>query len=514
VAFALRAAALGYVVIFQDVRGRFASEGDWYPIKYESQDGYDTVEWAAGLPYSNGEVGMFGESYDGATAMLAAVAHPPHLAGIVPDITTSNYYNGWAYHGGALEQWFDEQWASNLSRDTLDRRVRQTTRVPIWAEKLPLADFPLLDLGAPSGLAPYFFDWLAHPAYDDYWKQWSIEGRYDNIRVPALIVGGWYDLFLGGTLRNYAGLKQAAGRLGIRLPQLVVGPWDHASTSGKTGDIDFGPAAKGDLNGMTLRWFDHLLRAVPKAEGSGKPVRVFVMGRNVWREADDWPLPRGKTVRFFLGSQGRANSAAGDGLLTVAPPQNAPADKFTYDPADPVPTLGGGLCFQCRDAQHPGSGAFDQDRLESRSDILVYSTPELREDFEATGPVTVELYASSSAVDTDFTAKLVDVGANGYARNLADGILRARYRNSLERADLMKPGEIYKFSIDLWATSNVFLKGHKVRLEISSSNFPRFDRNLNTGRDQAHGTRWVKAQNTIYHDAAHPSALVVLSPRP
>jgi len=239
--FALRAAALGYVVIFQDVRGRFASEGDWYPIKYESQDGYDTVEWAAGLPYSNGKVGMFGDSYNGATVMLAAVAHPPHLAAIVAGITTSNYYNGWAYHGGALEQWFDEQWASNLSRDTLDRRVQQTTRVPQWASRLPLTDFPLVDLGSPRGLAPYFFDWLAHPAYDDYWKQWSIEGRYDSIRVPAWIVGGWYDLFLGGTLRNYVGLKQAADKLGIRPPQLVVGPWDHASTSGKTGDVDFGP---------------------------------------------------------------------------------------------------------------------------------------------------------------------------------------------------------------------------------------------------------------------------------
>jgi hypothetical protein len=501
-------------VIIQDVRGRFSSEGEWYPFKYESQDGYDTVEWAARLAYSNGKVGMFGESYNGATQMLAAIAQPPHLAGIFPGVTASNYQNGWAYHGGALEQWFDETWISGLAPDTLNRRLQQSTHVVQWAMKMPLADYPLLDLGTTEGLATYFHDWLAHPSYDEYWKQWSIENQYDKIQVPAYFVGGWYDLFLGGTLRNYLGLKGSGNRgAGRRPPRLMVGPWWHGSTDGKTGDIDFGPAAKGDMDALVLRWYDYLLKGMANGVESEKPVKIFVMGKNVWREEDDWPSARGQNVRLYLHSQGPANSLTGAGALSASSPQTEPPDQYVYDPADPVPTLGGGLCFKCRDAIHPGAGAFDQRSAEARADVLVYSTPPLNDELEVTGPITVELYASSSAVDTDFTAKLLDVGSSGYAQNLADGIMRARYRNSPERAEFMNPGEVYKFSIDLWATSNVFLKGHRLRLEISSSNFPRFDRNLNTGNDQARTTQFVKARNAIYHDRAHPSALVLVSPQ-
>ena len=503
-----RAAARGYVVIIQDVRGRYTSEGDWYPFKYESQDGYDTVEWAAALPYSNGKVGMFGGSYVGATQMLAAIASPPHLAGIFPVVTASNYHDGWTYQGGAFEQWFNESWTSGLAQDTLDRRVQRANN-PIleWIWKLPLSKYPILDPGSAETLAPYFADWLAHPDYDDYWKQWSIEEHHANIQVPAYHVGGWYDIFMGGTLRNYTGIKARGGSEAARSGQrLMMGPWYHGPFSGKSGDVDFGPEAKGDTDELMLDWYDHLLKGEKNGMEAAKPVKIFVMGENVWREEDDWPLARARSTRYYLHSGGEANFLTGNGMLSTEKPQAEATDIFVYDPAQPVPTVGGGLCC---DNEHLASGAFDQRPVESRSDVLVFTTPAFDQDFEVTGPVSLELYASSSAVDTDFTAKLVDVRPNGFAQNLTDGILRARYRNSQEKPEFMNPGEVYKLSIDLWATSNVFRKGHRLRLEVSSSNFPRFNRNLNAGEDPNRGTRMVKATNTIYHDSEHSSALIL-----
>jgi putative CocE/NonD family hydrolase len=289
----------------------------------------------------------------------------------------------------------------------------------------------------------------------------------------------------------------------------LIGPWYHDPTnfrSGKTGDVDFGPEARFNEEDLMFRWFDWLLKGKPTGLEQEKPVRVFVMGKNVWREEDDWPLARAVETRYYLHSGGRANSASGDGILTNKSPHEEPADKFVYDPADPVMTLGGGNCC---DHEHLAPGAFDQRSIESREDVLVYTSDVLREELEVTGPVRLELYISSSAVDTDFTGKLVDVSPNGFAQNLTDGILRLRYRNSFSKAELMNPGETYKVVIDLWATSNVFLAGHRIRLEVSSSNFPRFDRNLNTGECAAQATHMVKAQNTVFHDAAHPSAVIL-----
>lgn len=508
--FGVKAAARGYVVIIQDVRGRYTSEGDWYTFKHESQDGYDTIEWAAALPYAEGKVGMFGGSYVGATQMLAAIAQPPHLAGICPVVTASNYHDGWTYQGGAFEQWFNESWTSSLAQDTLNRRVQRHANAMQWVWKLPLASYPFFDLGTtegPEGLAPYFLDWLEHPAYDDYWKEWSIEDHHAKVLVPAYHVGGWYDIFMGGTLRNYAGIKARGGSDAARRGQrLMIGPWYHGPFDGKTGEVDFGRESRGDTDELMLRWYDRLLKGMGNGVEREKPVKIWVMGENVWREEDDWPLARAKSTRFYLHSGGKANSLAGDGTLNSEGPQTEPADHFVYDPAEPVPTRGGGLCC---DNTHLASGAFDQRPNEARDDVLVYSTPALKENFEVTGPISVELYASSSAVDTDFTAKLVDVWPNGFAQNLTDGILRARYRNSQEKPEFMNPGGIYRFTIDLWATSNVFRAGHQLRLEISSSNFPRFNRNLNTGEDPGRATRLVKATNTIYHDREHPSATIL-----
>ncbi len=514
VIFGVRAAARGFVVIFQDVRGRYSSEGEWYTFKHESDDGYDSVEWAAALPYSNGKVGMFGGSYVGATQMLAAIAHPPHLAGICPVVTASNYHDGWTYQGGAFEQWFNESWTSGLAQDTFDRTVSQNTNALQGMWKLPLTNYPLFNLADSSAglystheLAPYFLDWLAHPNYDDYWKRWSIEEHYADINVPALTVAAWYDIFQGGSLRNYTGIRAHGGagaRSGQRLLVVIGG---HAGDGRKIGDVDFGPAAaQFEEDAVTLNWYEYLLKGIQNNFAKEKPVKVFVMGRNEWREEDDWPLARAQTTKYFLHSDGSANSLRGSGSLSAAPPGSESPDHYVYDPANPVPTIGGPLCC---DSGHLPPGPRDQRPVEARDDVLIYSTPAFARDSEITGPVSLEFFAKSTAVDTDFTAKLVDVAPDGFAQNLTEGIIRASFRESQEKPTLMNPGQVYKFTIDLWSTSNVFLKGHELRLEVSSSNFPRFDRNLNTGGAQAAGEHYAPATNTIYHDAEHPSALVL-----
>jgi putative CocE/NonD family hydrolase len=516
--FGLTGAARGYVVIFQDVRGRYTSEGEWYPFKHESEDGYDTVEWAAALPYSSGKIGMFGGSYVGATQMLTAIAHPPHLAGIFPVVTASNYHEGWTYQGGAFEQWFNESWTSGLAQDTLNRRIAANTNALKWISDLPLTRYPLLDAGGLSretvlrDLAPYFSDWLAHPDFDAYWRQWSIEDNYERIEVPVFSVAAWYDIFLGGSLRNYMGIKSKGGSEAARKGQrLLVVIGGHAGSGSKIGALDFGPQADRDRGGnltdeVMLNWYDHILKGISNGLEKEKPVKIFVMGKNAWREEDDWPPARARSTRYYLHSHGKANGLEGDGSLNTTGPENETADRLLYDPQDPVPTYGGPLCC---DARHLQPGPVDQRPVEARADVLVFTTAEFKQDFEVTGPVTLELYVSSSAVDTDFTGKLVDVWPDGFAQNLTEGILRARYRNSTQKPEFLNPGEVYKLTIDLWATSNVFLSGHRLRLEVSSSNFPRFDRNLNTGEAMENATRIVKATNTIYHEREHPSALIL-----
>jgi putative CocE/NonD family hydrolase len=512
--FGHKGAARGYVVVNQDVRGRYTSDGEWYPFLYESNDGYDTVEWAAALPYSDGRVGMYGGSYVGATQMLAAITNPPHLAGICPVVTASNYHDGWTYQGGAFEQWFNESWTSGLAQDTLNRFVRSHTNALNGIAKLPLTQYPLFELPHASSdadllhsLAPYFLDWVAHPSYDEYWKRWSIEDHYADIGIPSLTVAAWYDIFLGGSLRNYVGVKLRGKDEATRRGQhLLVTIGGHAGSSRKIGDVDFGPAAPFDEDETTLSWYDYLFKSVANDFSHPKPVRLFVMGTNQWREEDDWPLARARNTRYFLHSEGKANSAHGDGALVTATPRSDKPDQYVYDPANPAPTVGGPLCC---DSKHLEPGPHDQRAMEARPDVLVYSTPPLEQDLEVTGPVQLELFAKSTAVDTDFTAKLVDVGPDGFAQNLTEGIVRARYRNSQENTELMKPGQIYKFTVDLWAAANVFREGHTLRLEVSSSNFPRFDKNLNTGENAGVGGKSIPATNTIYHDAEHPSALIL-----
>jgi putative CocE/NonD family hydrolase len=426
-------------------------------------------------------------------------------------VTASNYHSNWTYQGGAFEQWFNESWTSGLAQDTADRQVQKNTNALAGASTLPLTAYPLFNSRADlkvNDLAPYFLDWLAHPKFDDYWKRWSIEDHYSQITVPALHVAAWYDIFQDGSLRNFEGLKREAGNAAAKAGQhLLVIIGGHSGGGRHIGALDFGPAAaEFDENEVTLAWYNYLFKGA-KNQFSEKPVRIFVMGTNQWRNEDDWPLQRARPTKYFLHAEHAANSLRGDGALTTQAPNSAEAaDHFTYDPANPVPTIGGPLCC---DGIHLPAGPRDQRPAEARDDVLVYTTEPFSRDTEVTGPVTLNIFAKSSAVDTDFTAKLVDVWPNGFAQNLTEGILRASCRDSQAKPELLNPGQIYQLAISVWSTSNVFLKGHRLRLEVSSSNFPRFDRNLNTGRSGEFETHWTTATNTILHDADHPSALLL-----
>jgi putative CocE/NonD family hydrolase len=507
-------ASRGYVAIFQDTRGRYDSEGEFYPFKNEINDGYDTIEWAAGLSYGDGQVGMFGGSYVGATQMLAATARPPHLKAIFPYVTASEYYDGWTYQSGALMQWFTSSWTTGLAEDTVRRKTSGNGRPKEWVNQLPVEGYRLVATPTAADVAPYFRDWVEHERDDEYWRRWKISDHYKEMDIKALHSGGWHDIFLKGSIKNFVEMRKTAATQTARDGQrLLIGPWAHAGTSseGKIGDVVFGKDAVMNMAATIARWFDYALKGVSNEFAGKTPVRIFVMGDNVWRDEMEFPLARTEYTKYFFHAAKGANSLSGDGELSTKAPEKEKFETFEYDPQNPVPTLGGRLC--CGAAIAPGP--FDQRANESRSDVLVFSTPALTRDVEVTGYINVELYAASSAADTDFTAMIVDVGPDGYARFLTDGIVRARYRNSTERPEPIEPGKIYKYNIDLWATSNVFKAGHRIRVYISSSNFPRFNRNLNTGESTLGATRMVKARQTIYHDAEHQSAIVLpIIPKP
>jgi putative CocE/NonD family hydrolase len=518
---AIRAAERGYNVVFVDCRGRYASAGTFTCFADEQPDGYDTIEHLAREPWSDGKVGTFGASYMGATQWLAATQVPPSLKAMVPSITASDYHDNWTYQGGAFSLFFNVSWLmSNLALARLMREREESASarkeladimstmdtMRTRTDFQPLKEFPLFRTGA-----PYFFDWLDHPNYDEYWRKLCIEEYHSKIDVPTLNFGGWYDIFAGGTVRNYSGMKANGGGPGGRKPRLVMGPWFHTLPLGSlVGEVDMGFRSSYvsiDFDGMQLDFFDHWLKGKRNGAGDDGPVRLYVMGANDWRDEKDWPLPDTEWRRYYLHSRGRANSAAGDGGLSLEAPSNEPADVFLYNPLDPVPTNGGGLC--CYHNAVPG-GAFDQSAIEQRADVLVYSTEPLAEDMEVTGPIRLTLYASSSAPDTDFTAKLVDVDECGcFARNLTDGILRARVRESKSDPKLMTAGKVYEFDIDMWSTSNLFKAGHRIRLEVSSSNFPRFDRNPNTGHDLFADAETQPALQTVRHDRGFASYLTL-----
>lgn len=519
-----RAARSGYAVVVQDTRGRFASEGEFNPFMDEAEDGADTVQWAAEQAWSNGQVGMVGGSYFGATQWLAATQAPEALKAIAPFVTAADYHEGWAYQGGAFELGFNLNWTlTSLGLGELQRRMGagRATMQDMFAlinavdnnadlyQRIPLNDMPALE-----GIAKYYFDWLAHPDYDDYWRKIAPKEYYEQITAPALNMGGWYDLFLGGTIANYMGMKEHGASEAARKHQrLIIGPWSHGVVTGAFPWRQYGLMSGTDvldLTGIQLRWFDYWLKGEDNGVDKDKPVRLFIMGANTWREEDNWPLPDTQFTNYYLRSNGHANTLAGDGVLSTEAPGDEPQDVYLYDPRNPVPTVGG-QTFLPGLGVAANAGPRDQRPVEARHDVLCYTTPPLEKRVEVTGPVSLVLFASSSALDTDFTGKLVDVHPDGRAEILTEGILRARYRDSFSEPSPLEPGQVYEFHLDLWATANLFDAGHRIRLEVSSSNFPRFDRNTNTGGTIAEEGEadFVQAVNRVFHDSAHPSHLVL-----
>jgi putative CocE/NonD family hydrolase len=511
----LRAVQAGYVVVVQDVRGRYASEGNFRPHAQETQDGFDAIAWAAAQPWSNGMVGMFGGSYLAQSQWLPASDQPPALQVIAPSVSPSDAYEGCAYQGGA-KVLHDLRWVvANIVPAEMERRAARGEKLleshtPLDVDgaltELPLATHPLI-----REYASFYLDWLAHSTAGGYWLRSSPNAGYDQIHVPALNISGWYDIFLWSTFQNYTGMKnRGATEEARRNQRLIIGPWTHGDFSGSFPEREFGwgsSAAAIDLPGIHLRWFDRWLKGEDNGIDQEPPVMIFVMGVDQWRTEADWPLPDTRYCPYYLHSGGKANTLHGDGTLSTEPPGNESPDVYLFNPLRPVPTLGGQVILPGGNAMGPR----DQREVELRDDVLVYSTPVLEAPVEVTGPIELRLFVCSSAPDTDFTGKLVDVTPDGRAMILTEGILRARYRDSFTDPELMEPGEIYELRLNLWATANVFLPGHRIRLEVSSSSFPRFDRNSNTGGVIAHETadQYQPAVNRIFHDALHPSHLLL-----
>jgi uncharacterized protein len=509
----------GYAVVIQDTRGRYESEGRFRHFVDEMTDGSDSIDWVAAQDWCDGSVGMVGGSYTGATQLLAALTKPSALKAIVPSLTASEYYEGWTYQGGAFQLGFALMWAAGMAYTDLLNRERRGEDVStgrdaleeiasdVWSAYWRL---PLVDIPRSTPWLETYGDWLGHPDRDEYWRATASNERHADIGVPALHIAGWNDIFLKGSLENYVGLRAGAANEFARANQrLIVTPWGHSTAHTEfVGDLWFGPAAEYlfarrppsgddrapvDLPGACIEWFDTFVKGEPLAESD--PVRIFVMGANRWRGEPDWPLARARPTRWYLRA---------DGGLSQAPPEDETADEFTYDPHDPVPTVGGQTLI-------PGGGFFlgprDRHDTETRPDVLVYTSGALHEDLEVTGPLTATLHVATSAPDTDFTATLVDVYPDGRAVGLTDGILRMRYRDGTHRAVPVQPDRTYVIEIDLVATSNLFLAGHRLRVEISSSNFPRFDRNPNHGGVIALASAGDlrTARQRIFHDTARPS---------
>lgn len=512
----------GYLVVIQDTRGRNRSEGEFYPFINEAVDGYETIDWVSRLPACDGQVGMYGCSYPGQSQLLAASRKPPALAVGAPASAGIDFYHDLHYdYGGAFSLMFSASWATELARDTARRKGlpelgaqldRMEKEYPARCWNLPLG--AVNDPVDFQSLAPYYYDWLQHPTRDDYWRRVDAEAIYHNIEIPLLHMGGWYDAFVEATVRHYSRLKAlGSDENGKPKQRLVIGPWYHMPWTEVVGTVDFGPEAANPLNELQIAWFDYWLKGRDSALLEGPPVRLFVMGENRWRDVEDWPPPGTRFVTYYLHSAGRANTLSGNGRLSQEKPGDELPDIYLYNPQDPAPSNGGqSCCF------HPAAamGAYDQRMVEMRNDVLVYTTPPLEQDTEVTGPVRAVLWAASTAPDTDFTVKLVDVHPDGRAINLCDGIIRARFRESLENPSLIRPGEVYRYVIEVGVTCNLFRKGHRIRVEVSSSNFPTYDRNPNTGAwpKDAKPSAMAIATQTIFHEPGRESHIVLpVSPR-
>ena len=492
-----RLAAAGYACAIQDVRGRWDSSGDYYPFLNEAEDGFDTQEWIGRQDFSDGTIGTAGGSYLGTTQWRSAPLGSSYLKCMAPRVICTDYHSGLLYPGGALQLNVAMTWGMRTHAHT-----GQDIEFHQWSEAFRHLPLHGVDSSAGRNL-PFWQDWIAHPSYDDYWEAMDDTRLFEQITVPAFNMGGWYDLYANQTFSNFNGLRLGGGSNEARQSKLIVGPWPHAlSTSTQTGDVDFGEASLVDLEAEEMRWFERWLRGVDNGIEHEAPLRLFLMGANRWRDADEWPLADTDWQTWHLHSGGKANSVLGDGVLSPEVPGDENPDEFIYDPSHPVQTAGGNNC--CSPHIVPW-GPYDQRSVEMRGDVLVYTSPPMAQDTEVTGPIEVVLFAATDGPDTDFTAKLVDVWPSGYAMNLCDGIRRGRFLESRRASKLLQAGTVYEWRIEVGVTGNVFQKGHRIRLEISSSNFPRFDRNPNTWTEYGKSAEMRRAAQTVHHSRAYPS---------
>ena len=497
---ARRLASNGYACIIQDCRGRWDSEGDFYPFR-EAADGYDTQEWIGRQEWSNGKIGMAGGSYLGSVQWASAPLRSDYLSCMAPRVICCDFHNGLAFPGGAFQLNVMMTWGMRSNA-----RTGQNIDYHNWTTAFHHLPVSTMDEAAGRHL-DFWKDWVKHPSYDEYWEEFDDEKRFGEIAVPAFNMGGWYDLYAPQTFSNFNGLRHHGATPAAKQSKLIIGPWPHAlSASTRTGDIDFGPNSLYDLDGEELRWFDYWLKGIDNGIVEEPPLKLFIMGTNVWRDEWEWPLARTDWRQAYFTSNGQANSVLGDGCLSFSKAVGAETDHFVYDPHYPVQTMGGNNC--CSPDIVPW-GPYDQRPVEMRSDVLCYTSEPLAVDLEVTGPIQVVLYAATDGCDTDWTAKLVDVAPDGYAKNLCDGIIRARYRQSLSEVHLLEPGTVYEYTIAVGVTGNVFKKGHQLRVEISSSNFPRFDRNPNTGNEYGLDDVLRTAQQTVYHNEVYPSHILL-----
>jgi putative CocE/NonD family hydrolase len=509
----------GYVFTAISMRGRYGSEGDpylfwfkdWQTGKFEGQDVQDCLSWLGTRQWSSGKVGMTGVSYLAMVQWMGAMLGSPYLKAIIPiGSPDDNFHN--VNRDGAV--------SLSVAIWLMVIGERRTNESGIWDhfvdwEKihrhLPLRTLDEALLGKKS---KNWQDFLDHPDNDAYWHVGSpgaryrvgemTAGKYPLIKVPSLNITGWYDSVLQNTINNYLGMVHYGPEELRDKHRLIVGPWIHNGVHRKVGDLDFGPDAEVELHPIELRWFDYWLKGIDNGILEEPRAHVFVTGRNKWRGEQEWPLLRGKETKYYFHSSGRANSLFGDGSLSITPPSQETNDRFVYDPDDPVPTYGGGVIMK-----PDVSGPRDRRAIQRRDDVLVYTSSTLSDDTEVTGRILAKLYAASSTPDTDFTGALVDVRPDGYATLLASGNMRARYRNSFQTEELITPGRVYEYTIDLWSISHVFEKGHKIRVEISSSNFPWYDRNPNTGHKKGEDAELQKANQTIYHNNQYASHIIL-----
>ena len=496
----------GYAVVFVDVRGRYESEGKWEPFRDEAKDGYDIVEWAAAQSFSNGRIATQGGSYVGHNQWQTMNEHPPHMIAAFPALASTNLYANWITMGGAFRLSFNYGWGV----------VRMPNRIMLpqyWhtesfaPEELKydniLFHLPLKtgDLKSAGYAVQHYRDWVDHESYDSYWKSISDEERFATYTVPVHTLGGWFDIFIQGTINGYVGMKNKAANADARkYTKMIIGPWGHGASQ-SYGGVDFTPAAFIDQFELELKFFDFHLKGLKNGLDTEDPVKLFYMGVNKWRTEKDWPIPGTQYQKIYLSSQGNAKSIRGNGVLSFHPPMNEGKDQFTYDPNMPVGTLGGNNCCGTPTATGPA----DQRPIEKREDVLVYSSDFLTAPVTIAGPVKVKLFASTDGPDTDWMIKLTDVYPDGTSMPISEGILRAKFREGLDKIKLLTPNQTYQYDIELTGTANVFQKGHRIRVDVTSSDFPQFDRNPNTGEKLGQSDKVRIAHQTIFHGAAQAS---------